>query len=115
MGSTYELVYYIYQTDHGVKVKRNEDKFEYEWEGKTHTYLPDFIVNGKYVEIKGYHTPVVDAKIKAVKAAGFQIEIMYLKDLEPMMEYVDKKYGVKHKGKQNEYYNLYQNKNKIIS
>lgn len=108
MGSTYELVYYIYQIDHGINIQRNEDKFEYQWEGKTHTYLPDFIVHGKYIEIKGYHTPVVDVKISAVENAGFAIEVIYLKDLEPMMQYVDKKYNVKHCGKSNEYYTLYQ-------
>lgn len=27
----------------------------YEYAGKTHRYFPDFIVNGKYVEIKGEH------------------------------------------------------------
>lgn len=108
MGSTYELVYYIYQIDHGINVQRNEDKFEYQWEGKTHTYLPDFIVDGKYIEIKGYHTPIVDVKTSAVENAGFAIEVIYLKDLEPMMLYVDKKYNVKHCGKSNEYYTLYQ-------
>lgn len=57
---------------------------------KTHTYLPDFIVDGKYIEIKGYHTPVVDVKTSAVENAGSAIEVIYLKDLEPMMQYVDK-------------------------
>lgn len=108
MGSTYELVYYIYQIDHGINVQRNEDTFEYQWEGKTHTYRPDFIVNGKYIEIKGYHTPVVDVKTSAVENAGFAIEVIYLKDLELMMQYVDKKYNIKHCGKSNEYYTLYQ-------
>lgn len=109
MGSTYELVYYIYQTDHGVSVERNKCKFEYEYEGKKYTYLPDFVVDGKYIEIKGYHTPIVDIKVQAVKNAGKTINVVYFEDLEPMMTYVDKKFGLKHNGKSNTYYVLYQN------
>lgn len=112
MGSTYELVYYIYQTDHGVCVKRNKDTFEYKWEGKTHKYLPDFIADLKYIEIKGYNTPIVDVKVAAVKRAGKEISVVYFKDLEPMMDYIDKKFKLKHCGKSNNYYLLYQHTNK---
>lgn len=108
MGSTYELVYYIYQTEHGKEVKRNEKVFPYRFNGKRHTYLPDFIVEGKYVEIKGLYKDVVEAKLQAVRNAGFEINILYQKDLEEMMQYVDSKYGTKHTPKNNNYYVLYQ-------
>lgn len=58
-NSTYELVYYIYMTEHGNIVERNLKNYDYEFEGKHRTYTPDFRVNGKLVEIKGYHTKQV--------------------------------------------------------
>lgn len=103
-GSTYELVYYIYCKDHNIRVERNEQTYPYEWEGKTHTYLPDFITDDGLVEIKGYHTKQVDAKVSAVDKP---IKVLYIKDLEPMMKYLDENYGVHHKGKQNNYHTLY--------
>ena len=103
-GSTYELVYYIYCKDHNIRVERNEQTYPYEWEGKTHTYLPDFITDDGLVEIKGYHTKQVDAKVSAVDKA---IKVLYIKDLEPMMQYLDENYDVHHKGKQNNYHTLY--------
>lgn len=103
-GSTYELVYYIYCKDHNIRVERNEQTYPYEWEGKTHTYLPDFITDDGLVEIKGYHTKQVDAKVSAVDKP---IKVLYIKDLEPMMQYLDENYGVHHNGKQNNYHTLY--------
>ena len=103
-GSTYELVYYIYCKDHNIRVERNEQTYPYEWEGKTHTYLPDFITDNGLVEIKGYHTKQVDAKVSAVDKP---IKVLYIKDLEPMMQDLDENYGVHHNGKQNNYHTLY--------
>lgn len=107
IGSTYELVYYIYQIDHNIDIKRNTRVFNYEHEGKQHTYLPDFIIDNVYIEIKGYHTPLVDIKTKAVIDAGEKIKVLYLEDLEPMMNYIDEKFGIKHNGKSNVYHTLY--------
>lgn len=52
MGSTYELAYYIFQKEHGVDIQRNTRVFAYEIDGKKHIYLPDFIVDGVFIEIK---------------------------------------------------------------
>lgn len=108
MGSTYELAYYIYQRDHGKEVIRNENVFSYIQNGKKHTYLPDFIVEDTYIEVKGYHTPTVDIKIQAVHDAGGKIEVFYIDDLLYMMDYIDEKYGTHHRGKSNNYQTLYQ-------
>lgn len=103
-GSTYELVYYIYCIDHGIKIERNTKAFPYEWEGKSHNYLPDFRTEDGLVEIKGYGNKLVDVKLNSVDEP---IKILYYKDIEYMMDYIDEKYGVYHKGKQNNYYTLY--------
>lgn len=103
-GSTYELVYWIYCKDHNIAIERNTKRYPYIFEGKEHTYLPDYIVEGKLVEIKGYTTPLVYAKAAAVPEG---IQILTFKELEPMMDYVDSKYGTYHKGKVNNYQTLF--------
>ena len=103
-GSTYELVYYIYCLDNNISIERNTKSFPYVWEGKTKLYFPDFKTDEGLVEIKGYHTDQVDAKLKSVDEP---IKILYLKDLEPMMKYVDETYKTHHKGKGNNYHTLY--------
>lgn len=104
-NSTYELVYYIYMTEHGHEVKRNWKKYPYTFEGKKKTYTPDFRVNGKLVEVKGYHTKQVQAKTESVKDE--ELSVLYYSDLEHMMNYVDEKYGTKHTPKSNNYFILY--------
>ena len=103
-GSTYELVYWIYCKEHNIPIERNTKRYQYIFEGKEHTYLPDFIVDGKLVEIKGFVTNLVLAKAAAVPEG---IQILTIKELEPMMDYVDKMYGTYHKGKVNNYHTLY--------
>ena len=53
--SSYELFYYIWNINNSVKIRRCVDSFEYTVLGKVHHYIPDFIVEGNYVEIKGSH------------------------------------------------------------
>lgn len=88
-------------------VERNLKKYDYEFGGKHRTYTPDFRVNGKLVEIKGYHTKQVQAKIESVKDE--ELSVLYYSDLENMMNYVDDKYGTKHTPKSNNYFILYDN------
>lgn len=102
--STYELVYLIYNIDNGADIKRNTLKFSYNYNGKTHKYLPDFIVNGELVEIKNFWSEIVQAKLDCVPE---KISILYYDDLEEMMSYVDKNYGTWHKRKKNNYEVLY--------
>lgn len=104
-SSTYELVYYIYMTEHGHEVIRNTKTYDYMFDGKNKIYIPDFRVDGKLVEIKGYNSRQVKAKIESVKDED--IKILYYKDLSDMMDYVDKKYGTKHTPYSNNYFILY--------
>lgn len=103
-GSTYELAYWIYCKDHGIDIERNTKVYPYTINGKTKTYLPDYIVEGHLVEVKGYVNSLTLIKASAVKEG---VKIITLKELEPMMDYIDKKYGVHHKGKSNNYASLY--------
>jgi len=88
-GSTYELVYTIYNIDHNIPFERNKKGFPYVYGGKKHHYYPDYITPNGYVEIKGYWTDKVDVKLAAVKE---HIQILYKKDLQYAFDYVSKTY-----------------------
>lgn len=102
-GSTYELVYTIYNLDHNIPFERNKKGFLYVYEGKSHTYYPDYITPDGYVEIKGMWTDKVDVKLAAVKDP---IKILYKKDLKYAFDYVSQKYL---NGKKSGWQSLYDN------
>jgi len=89
--STYELVWIIYNLDHGITFKRNTKAYIYEYNGKKHKYYPDFELEDKsLVELKGYHTDLVDVKIAAVKDVS--ITVLYLQDLQYAFDWVKQHY-----------------------
>ena len=87
--SSWELAYVIYCLDHGIKIERNTEKRKYEWNGKIKNYIPDFIVDNKLVEIKGFKTPEWIAKLHA----NPDITVLYESNLQPIINYVIDKYG----------------------
>lgn len=106
-ASTYELVYLIYSLDHNIPIERNSEYFEYEIDGVTKKYYPDFKINDRYIEIKNYHREEVDIKAESVLASNKELEILYYDDLEHMMCYIDEKYGTFHNRKSNNFQTLY--------
>lgn len=66
--SSYELAFLIYCLDHNINITRNLDGFPYIYNGKNHTYYPDFKINDSYIEIKNYNSERVQAKIDALPA-----------------------------------------------
>lgn len=88
-GSTYELLWVMYRLSKGLQVERF-DGFISVGDKK---YFPDFWADGAIVEIKGYHTPEVDAKTKAAEDNGFEIKILYKKDLNVEFDWFKKQYG----------------------
>ena len=51
-----EIALYIYLMENNINFEYQPDiKFEYEYCGKIHYYMPDFRINDEYVEIKGDH------------------------------------------------------------
>lgn len=87
--SSWELAYVIYCLDHSIDISRNNIIRKYEYEGKIRKYLPDFIVNGKLVEIKGYSSPQWEAKLQA----NPDVIVLYESDLIEVFKYVIDKYG----------------------
>lgn len=89
-ASTYELAYLIYCLDHGINIERNTKGFEYEFKGQKHLYYPDFIVEGTYIEIKGFWKEEVDIKARAVQGP---IKVLYFKDIQYIFDYIKQTYN----------------------
>lgn len=67
--SSWELYYYVYMLEHGHNIVRNTQLFyQYEYMGNSYRYFPDFIVDGKVVEIKGDYLVDADNHLKKVHA-----------------------------------------------
>lgn len=90
-GSTYELVWVIYNLDHGMEVRR----FDGVIQGEGITYVPDFMQNGKIVEIKGWFTKSVDSKTNLALSLGYEIDVLYKKDMKHMFDWVKSQYKYK--------------------
>ena len=88
--SSWELAFLLYCEDFNLDVKRCNEKFEYIYLGKKRFYIPDFIVNGVYIEIKGYVTEQWKAKLRYFP---YKIEVFYKKEMQPILNYVKFKYG----------------------
>lgn len=87
--SSWELAYVIYCLEHNIKIVRNTEKRQYTWKNRVKNYIPDFIVEGSLVEVKGYKTEQWLAKIKA----NPDVKVLYEQELKPVLDYVKNKYG----------------------
>ena len=87
--SSWELAYVVFCLEHNIDIKRNTEKRQYIWQGVVKNYIPDFIVQGNLTEVKGFKTEQWLAKLEANK----DINVLYEKDLQPILEYVKTKYG----------------------
>ena len=109
-----ELALFIWCEDHGIDFKFHPDlAFEYTYEGKTHVYHPDFIINGELIEIKGdhffkdsdpskelvnpfnhMHDGEAEAKWRCAKSHN--VRFLSSKDYIPYIKYVKETYGGKY-------------------
>lgn len=88
--SSWELAFLVYYKEHNLYIERCTDKREYEYDGKIHTYLPDFITDEGIIEIKGYKSKQWEAKY----ISNPDIKVLYKDDMQPYLNYVIEKYGV---------------------
>ena len=89
--STWELAFIVYSMEHNIEFKRNWEKFEYlDVKENKRYYIPDFIVENTYIEIKGYMTEEVELKINSFK---LPLIVIGKKDIKPIIDYVKEKYG----------------------
>jgi hypothetical protein len=89
--SSYELAWVIYNLDNNIIFKRNTKKFKYlnnDIEEKF--YIPDFIIDNVYYEIKGYKNSNLEYKIKYFP---YELKVLFYKDIKHIIDYVIDKYG----------------------
>lgn len=79
----------IYHLENGSEIIKCKEVRYYQWENKTLKYYPDFLVNGKIYEIKGYHSDKWEAKSKA----NPDVITLYRNEMEPILDYVITRYG----------------------
>lgn len=107
--SSWELALWVYAQDHNLEIEREPCSFDYIFEGKKHIYFPDFRFQGKLLELKGNHfyrgnyaSSRTQYKVDVV-AKEHNVEVWYLKEIKPYLEYMVQKEG---KG----WYRKYKNK-----
>ena len=89
--SSWELAYVIYCLEHNIKLVRNNESFNYNFNGKILKYYPDFKIDDTFIEIKGYE----DFKAKEKKRQfKLKLKTLYSKEIKPILEYVIKKHGI---------------------
>lgn len=92
-GSTYELAWVIYQTDNQKEFTRFSSTLEFE--GKK--YIPDFLQDGKIIEIKGYESPEsVALKTNVANKNGYEVIVLRKDDLKDIFAWVKERYSYKH-------------------
>lgn len=91
-GSTYELIWVIYQLDHNIDFQRFPMMLEYS--GKK--YIPDFLQNGKIIEIKGYEKrESVLEKTNVANKNGYYVVVLRKEDLTKEFTWVKENYSYK--------------------
>lgn len=96
--SIWEFAYVLYQKEkEGKVVERNRtESLDYvDDAGKLCKFYPDFIVNGQYVEVKGWLRP----KDKCKMTQCWQVQFVFGDDIKPMIAWLNQH----HTGWRNEF------------
>lgn len=100
-GSTYELAWVVYQLDHNLEFSRFETCLIHPVTGKK--YFPDFIQDGKIIEIKGYESiESVNIKTEIAELNGYSVCVKRKQDLQNEFQWLKEKYNLS-----KDYYHLY--------
>jgi hypothetical protein len=94
-ASSWELAFLIYNTDLGKDIQRCNLTFDYIMNEQARIYFPDFLMEDKIYEVKGRELDDVALKTQAVVDAGYQIELIRKKEINPIIKFLKEKYKVK--------------------
>lgn len=92
--STWELAVAIWAFSEGLSIIRSPLVIYYKFEGRQHRYHPDFEIDGKTYEIKGWVNPKALAKQEYAKSQGIDIIFIDERACEFYFEYAYSKYGM---------------------
>lgn len=84
LDSSYELEYVKYLDSIGVSWKRNYKRIHLQDEIGPFTTVPDFIVNDKFIEIKGWFGPRTQRIIKALKNSNIEVTFLGKPELKKL-------------------------------
>lgn len=87
--SSWELAFVVYHLDNNIKIERNYNYKEYTFNNNIYKFYPDFIVDGKLYEIKGFITPKNKAKIEQIN----DVKFIFRNDIKFYLNYAIEKYG----------------------
>ena len=88
-NSSFELIFVLYCLSHNIKVSRCNKVLKYTYKNKEFNYYPDFEINNKIYEIKGY----MNEKAKAKHEQYPEIIIIDKNTIKEYKKYVIKTYG----------------------
>lgn len=88
--SSWELAFVFWNLDHNIPIRRNTEKFEYTFQGKTYKYIPDFLIKNQLVEVKAYWN---EQQVEKIKQCPKSIEIIDKTGIEQYINYVVNKHG----------------------
>lgn len=105
--SSWELAFYCYNLSLNKPIKRCTKSFEYEFEGISHLYFPDFEIENKIFEVKGNHffneeglmicpfDRTKDGLFQAKQQCGIKNNVVFItrKEITPYLDYMENKYG----------------------
>lgn len=84
LRSTYEFIYALYLIYNSVEFEYESVRVTYDG----HTYISDFRIGNKIVEIKGNYRADTSKQRKAFESLGYQYEVKFWKDIEPCYLYL---------------------------
>lgn len=87
--SSWELAFVMYHLDHGHEIRRCIEVRKYLFEGKQHRYHPDFVLDGRLVEVKGW----CSARSRAKQEQHPDVEVISAVQIEPMLQHARSRYG----------------------
>ena len=102
--SSWEVAYYIWLMDNQIPFSYHPSPIKYEIDGKSHFYVPDFIVNGEYVEIKGPHlinnmyeliNPITKQVLYEKTQCLRDHNVKLITDCKEYIQYVKQHYGTR--------------------
>lgn len=98
--STWEIAYYIWLKDNCKNFTVHpKEYFSYTFDSKKHRYHPDFLVDGKYVEIKGPHLLNEMMKENTISNAKYKCmienDVKVISDLSPYFIFLKNKYNIR--------------------
>ena len=86
--SSWELAFIIWCQSQGKNIARNTERFNYEFNGKSRKYLPDFIVDGQLIEIKGRRI-ADELTLAKLEATNGRVKLLLAEDMISILKSVE--------------------------